>query len=157
MIKSYVFHLLLFGILLNYDANIQAQTKLETMKNYTINIDIFRKGNYKIFSIQLKNREFLAAKHSTVNQTSDTLIVKILSAEEAAEIENFIKDLSLESLQDEYINRGVKGEHHLVYSIAKDDQQKDIFVYYQDEPDLRRLYEKLMALVPEDERIWYFR
>ena len=127
------------------------------MNNYSINIDIFRKGNYKIFSIRLMNREFEAIKHSTIDQSSDTLCRKTLIPEQTKDIEYIISALSFGSLHDEYTNRGVKGEYHLIYYITRDEEQKEIYVYYEDQTDLKRLYEKLMALVPEAERIWYYR
>ena len=143
-------------MLLIPDTLVQAQSKMETLDDYALIIDIFRKGNYKIFSIQLLNREFKAIRYSAVDESSETLESKTLSPEEAKNIEYIISETFLDSLNHEYINKGVKGEYHLVYHISKGEKQKEIYVYYEEQQDLRKLYKRLMMLVPEGFRIWYY-
>ena len=157
MIKSYILLSFLTIFSLNLYTHILAQSNPLNMTNYAIDIDIFRKGTYKIFTLRLKNRDFEAIRHSTVHQTSDTIIKKSLGVNEVKDIELILSQIAIDSLNEEYINKGVKGEHHLIYHITRDEKHKDIYVYYEDQADLVSLYNKLMVLVPEDDRIWYYR
>ncbi len=134
-----------------------AQSNSKKMKDYSVKIEIFRKGTYKIFSMQLENREFEAIKFYTNDKPCDTVCNITLAADKVSEIELIISNLSLEGLKDEYVNTGVKGEHHLMYFISIDGIEKEIYVYFEEQEELKQLFEKMMIIVPEEYRLWYYR
>lgn len=158
MTNLYLFLSLLTVIFLKQNKMTHVPSNFKKMNNYSVTIDIFRKGNYKVYSLRLMNKEFEAIKYSAGNSKSpDTLYKKTLSDEEVSDIENIISALSLVNLQDEYINSSIRGEYHLIYHITKDEKQKEICVYYEYQAELKLLYEKLISLVPKESRFKYYR
>lgn len=125
-------------------------------KPYAVTIEVYRKGTYKIYSLQLENDTLEVIKFSTTKKITETLASKTLSSEEAKAFADYIRSFPVDNLKDEYRNRQVKGEHHLKYHITVGDKHKDILVYFEEQDDLKLLYKKLMLMVPAPKRFWYY-
>lgn len=134
-----------------------SQSDNNEMLNYSVTIEIFRKGTYKIYSLQLKNGKFEAVKYTTNDDEPQIFLAnKILSIEEAKDFKNFILEFPIDSLQKEYVNNMVKGEHHLIFKIKIDEKFKEIYVYFEEQQDLKELYKRIIELLPVEKRFWYY-
>lgn len=124
--------------------------------SYSVIIDIFRKGTYKVYSYRMENNKFEAIKFSINYKTPKTIISKRLTTDEAKEFEKYINSFPLDELNDSYRDENVRGEHHLTYHIIIGEKKKDINVYFESQPDLVELYNTLLNFVPVDERFYYY-
>lgn len=124
--------------------------------SYSVIIDIYTKGTYKVYSNRIVNGEFEAIKYSTNNEPPQTIVKKDLTRNQAKEFEDYILSFPIDSLRDKYIDNTVEGEHHLQYSITIGEKHKDIYVYFKEQKDLKLLYEKLNEFIPAKERFWYY-
>ncbi len=123
---------------------------------YSVIIDIFRKGKYKKYSYRLVNTNFEALMF-TLNNDPKVIICKNLSPSEALEFEEFLYSFPLDTLEDEYINKDVRGEYHLEYHIKIGEKHKSIYVYFQQQKDLVALYKRLSQFIPVDAKFLYYR
>lgn len=129
----------------------------ETQKNnsYSVIIDIIRKGSYKKYSYQMINNHFEAISFS-LNKPPKTIVSKNLSTAEGEKFAQYIYSFPLETLEDTYYNKGIKGSYHLEYTITIGDKNKGIYVYFYQQSDLVELFKRLSGFVPTDERFNYF-
>lgn len=134
-------------------------TIIQNMTNqqkYSVRIDVFTKGTYRIYLLQMIDGKFKAVKYFANNKPPEIISEKELSVREANEFENYILSFPVDSLEDKYLNDMVRGEHHLIFNISIGEKQKEVYVYFSEQKDLKLLYQKMNAYVPENRRFWYY-
>ncbi len=166
--KSFIFVLTLIVSSNVYTQNESKSTTMKTKNrinqiqkiqpennSYSVVIDIFRKGKYKKYSYRLVNNDFEAIMF-TLNSDPEVIICKILSPSEAKEFEQYMYSFPLDTLEDEYSNKDVRGEYHLEYAITIGEKHKNIYVYFKQQRDLVSLYKRLSHFIPEDAKFLYY-
>ena len=124
--------------------------------NYSITIDIYRKARYKVYSYQLGNENLKVISFSL--NKPDKVITEIkLSTSVKQEFDEYLSKFPLSELKEAYRNDNVRGNHHVVFDITINSESKQINVYFEKQKDIVELYNKVLSLVPHEEKFYYFK
>jgi len=117
---------------------------------FSVTLDIFTHGDYKIYMYKINESAIKAVKYSTNNEPPQTFVNRKLKKEETENMRNFLAVFPLDKLKKEYINRRVEGEIHSVYDIRIGRRHKKIMVYFYKQKDLCDLSKEISRLLPAE-------
>jgi hypothetical protein len=131
----------------------QQQKPTENMK-YNIKRTDYIKGTYKTFSYELKNDSIVVTRFSTNNLPPKLLYSDVLNAKQKSELSEILNSFDLPNMKTQYVNNNVEGEGHSVYDIKINQDFKSIYVYFVEEPSLKKLDDYIYKLLPANQDGW---
>ncbi len=105
----------------------------------SITINIMAKGTYKLWEYTLNPGSITVTKHSTNDRLPITVFDKILTAEESAEVREFINNFPAGSLKEQYVNDKVEGEGSYEFHFRINEIRKKVIVYYEYPGELKKV------------------
>lgn len=121
----------------------------QTPVNYKIVRTDFVKGRYMNFEWILQNDSVKVIEYPMSSDPDSIVCYKPLTERQSSRLQNIIQDIDLSALQNSYSNDLVQGEGHSVYNITIGDQSKNIYVYYVDVPELKKIDEFLFDVTAD--------
>lgn len=105
----------------------------------SITINIMTKSTYKLWEYTLNQGSIIVTKHSTNDRLPITVFDKILTAEESAEVREFINNFPAGSLKEQYVNEKVEGEGSYEFHFRINEIRKKVIVYYEYPDELKKV------------------
>jgi hypothetical protein len=119
-----------------------------TQTNYT-------KGTYRTMKFELFNDTIVVTRYSTNDLPPKILYSTSLNPEQKLKLRAIICGIDLKKMKNEYINKNVEGEGHSVYDIQINQDSKSIYVYFAEEPSIKKLDEFINEILPKNQNGWY--
>lgn len=124
-------------------------------KEYNIKRTTFIKGTYKTFTHELKKDSILVIRYSTNNREPKTLYSNVLNSDQKSKLTEILNGFNLTTMKSQYVNQNVDGEGHFVYDIKINHDFKSIYVYFGEEPNLKKLDEFFTEILPLNQDGWH--
>jgi hypothetical protein len=119
-----------------------------TQTNYT-------KGTYKTIRFELLKDTIVVTRYSTNNLPPKILYSNSLNDSQKLRLRAILCGIDLKSMKNEYVNKNVEGEGHSVYDIILNNDSKSIYVYYAEEPSIKKLDLFISGILPTNQNGWY--
>ncbi len=117
---------------------------------FHINIKLITHGDNLLYTYDFNQDKIRVIKHSTSDRPDSAIVDRLLKKREKRTLLLFLKTFPLESLKNEYINKGVKGEVHTLFDIQIKNKNLKTKLYFIKQPDIDKLVQLMNRLIPSE-------
>ena len=125
------------------------------VSEYHITQTNYAKGTYRTMKFELLNDAITVTRYSTNDRPPKTLYSAGLNAKQGSKLRAILCGIDLKKMKNEYINNNVEGEGHSVYDIQINKDSKSIYVYFAEEPSIKKLDKFISGILPKNQNGWY--
>jgi len=122
---------------------------------YNIKRTTYIKGTYKTFSYELKKDSIVIIRYSTNNRDPKTLYSNVLNVDQKSKLTKILSGFDLPTMKSQYVDQNVDGQGHFVYDIKINNDFKSIYVYFGDQPNLKKLDVFFHEVLPVNQDGWH--